>query len=202
MRKSKLLFISAAFSIFLSLVFSTVSFASTSSQIRNSILRMHVIANSDSEEDQQLKLKVRDAVLQQGRELFNGEIDAQSAEEKLIPKKNELENAAKKVITENGFDYDVEILIGKAFFTTRTYDGRYTLPAGEYEAVNVIIGEGKGHNWWCVMFPPMCLPACEGDTQISDILPDSQLELVESNPKYEIRFKILELFESLKENLQ
>ena len=198
MKKSKLLFISAAFSIFLSLVFSTVSFASTSSQIRNSILRMHVIANSDSEEDQQLKLKVRDAVLQQGRELFNGEIDAQSAEEKLIPKKNELENAAKKVITENGFDYDVKIVIGKAFFTTRTYDGRYTLPAGEYEAVNVIIGEGKGHNWWCVMFPSLCInTSADGDRKIKETLGDEEYDLVK-NEKHEYKFFIVEFFEKIR----
>ena len=202
MKKSRLLIASIAISLVLNVIVSTVSFSKTSSDLRNSILRMHVVANSDTDEDQQLKLKVRDAVLQQGKELFNGEIDAKSAEEKLIPSKDELEEAARQVIAENGFEYDVKINIGKAFFTTRTYDEKYTLPAGEYEAVNVIIGEGKGHNWWCVMFPPMCLPACEGDSELEDILSDEELELAESNPKYELRFKLVEIFELVKEKFK
>jgi stage II sporulation protein R len=202
MKKSKLIIISIALSVMLNIFVSTLNFSKTSGELRKRILRMHVIANSDSEADQALKLKVRDAVLQQGKELFDGEINSKNAEKKLVPQKAELENAAKKVIEENGFDYDVKINIGKAFFTTRTYDGKYTLPAGNYEAVNVIIGEGKGHNWWCVMFPPMCLPACEGDTQLEDVLTDEELELVTKNPKYELRFKLVELFEAVKEKFK
>jgi len=181
-------------------VISTMSFASACEDIRNSVLRMHVVANSDSEEDQALKLKVRDAVLEAGKEYFDNSESAAQAEEKLIPVKDELEKVAKKVVEDNGFDYDVKVNIGNAYFPTKTYDGDVTLPAGEYEAVNVIIGSGKGHNWWCVMFPPMCLPAAESDTELDEVLSEHEYEIVKSNPRFEPRFKIVEWYEKFIKN--
>lgn len=181
-------------------VVSTMSFASACDDIRNSVLRMHVVANSDSEEDQCLKLKVRDAVLEAGKEYFDNSESAAQAEEKLIPVKDELERVAKKVVEENGYDYDVKVNIGNAYFPTKTYDGDVTLPAGEYEAVNVIIGSGQGHNWWCVMFPPMCLPAAESDTELDEVLSGREYEIVKSNPKFEPRFKIVEWYEKFIKN--
>ena len=181
-------------------VISTMSFASACEDIRNSVLRMHVVANSDSEEDQRLKLKVRDAVLEAGKEYFDNSESAAQAEEKLIPVKDELERVAKKVVEENGYDYDVKVNIGNAYFPTKTYDGDVTLPAGEYEAVNVIIGSGRGHNWWCVMFPPMCLPAAESDTELDEVLTEREYEIVKSNPKFEPRFKIVEWYEKFIKN--
>lgn len=181
-------------------VISTMSFASACEDIRGSVLRMHVVANSDSEEDQCLKLKVRDAVLEAGKEYFDNSESAAQAEEKLIPVKDELENVAKKVVEDNGYDYDVKVNIGNAYFPTKTYDGDVTLPAGEYEAVNVIIGSGNGHNWWCVMFPPMCLPAAESDTELDEVLSQREYEIVKSNPKFEPRFKIVEWYEKFIKN--
>ncbi len=181
-------------------VVGTMSFASACEEIRSSVLRMHVVANSDSEEDQCLKLKVRDAVLEAGKEYFDNSESAAQAEEKLIPVKDELERVAKKVVEENGYDYDVKVNIGNAYFPTKTYDGDVTLPAGEYEAVNVIIGSGQGHNWWCVMFPPMCLPAAESDTELNEVLSEREYEIVKSNPKFEPRFKIVEWYEKIIKN--
>lgn len=181
-------------------VISTMSFASACEDIRNSVLRMHVVANSDSEEDQRLKLKVRDAVLEAGKEYFDNSESAAQAEEKLIPVKDELEKVAQKVVEENGYDYDVKVNIGNAYFPTKTYDGDVTLPAGEYEAVNVIIGSGQGHNWWCVMFPPMCLPAAESDTELDEVLSEREYEIIKSNPKFEPRFKIVEWYEKFIKN--
>ncbi len=181
-------------------VISTMSFASACDDIRNSVLRMHVVANSDSEEDQCLKLKVRDAVLEAGKEYFDNSESAAQAEEKLIPVKDELEKVAQKVVEENGYDYDVKVNIGNAYFPTKTYDGEVTLPAGEYEAVNVIIGSGQGHNWWCVMFPPMCLPVAESDTELDEVLSEREYEIVKSNPKFEPRFKIVEWYEKFIKN--
>ncbi len=188
--------------LIITVILSTVSFARDCSEIRNSVLRMHVIANSDSDADQELKLKVRDAVLQAGKDYFDGSVTASQAEEKLIPVKEKLEQAAKQTIEENGFDYGVRVTICKEYFGTRTYDNDITLPAGQYEAVKVIIGEGKGHNWWCVMFPPMCLPAAESDVEIDSVLSDSELSVVKSNPKFEPRFKIIEIFEKFTENVK
>ena len=188
--------ISLAAAFVITSIFSFVSF--------RDVLRMHVIANSDSDEDQILKLKVRDAVLNEGEEIFDGSLTSANAEKLLIPQKERLEETAREVIRKNGFDYDVRLEIGKDFFSTRTYDDRITLPAGEYEAVRVIIGEGKGKNWWCVMFPPMCLPAAESsdDAELQDILSEDELKVVESNPKFEPRFKIIEIYEKLTQKLK
>ena len=108
--------------------------------------------------------------------------------------------AAKEVINENGYDYDVRIEIGETKFDERVYN-EVTMPAGIYTAVNVYIGEAAGHNWWCVMFPPMCLPAAEESEELDDVLSDEQLDIVENNEKYEIRLKALEIFDSIKEKV-
>ncbi len=200
--KNRILTVELAFlaAFIITCVVGTMSFASACEEIRSSVLRMHVVANSDSEEDQCLKLKVRDAVLEAGKEYFDNSESAAQAEEKLIPVKDELERVAKKVVEENGYDYDVKVNIGNAYFPTKTYDGEVTLPAGEYEAVNVIIGSGQGHNWWCVMFPPMCLPAAESDTELNEVLSEREYEIVKSNPKFEPRFKIVEWYEKIIKN--
>lgn len=182
--------------LIISVLLSIISFGASCGEIRQDVLRMHVIANSDSAEDQAVKLKVRDAVLGAGEDLFDGTLTAEGAEQVLDSDIERLQNAAQNVLTENGFDYGVRVEIGKDYFNTRTYDGEVTLPAGEYEAVRVILGEGQGQNWWCVMFPPMCLPAAEADTEISDVLTQNEEDVVKSNPKYEARFKIVELFEN------
>lgn len=203
-RKIHKIEISILAGLIIAAVLSFTTFASTCQEIRTDVLRMHVIANSDGDEDQILKLKVRDAVLKEGKEIFDGSLTASQAEEILNPQKDRLLAAAQKEIADNGYDYDVKIEISKDFFSTRIYDDRITLPAGEYEAVRVIIGEGKGKNWWCVMFPPMCLPAAEGgdDVSLSELLTDDELEIVESKPKYEPRFKIIELYEKLVDKLK
>lgn len=191
--------ISVLAGLVIAIVLSITSFASTCTEIRKDVLRMHVIANSDSDADQTLKLKVRDAVLEEGKSIFDGSLTAGEAEEILEPQRERLLAAAKRVIKENGYDYDVRIEIGRDFFPTRVYDGRITLPAGEYEAVRVIIGSGEGKNWWCVMFPPMCLPAAESEETVSldTLMTEEELEIVGSNPKYEPRFKIIEIYEKI-----
>ncbi len=166
-------------------------------EIKENVLRLHVIANSDSEEDQSLKLKVRDAVLSAGSSLFDGEADTKNVINKAENEIGFLTDTAQEVIDENGFDYKVKIEVGKSRFPTREY-GNFTLPAGEYNAVRVILGKGEGHNWWCVMFPPLCLPASENKAELSDVLSDSAVSFVEHGKKYEVKFKIIEWYEELK----
>ena len=96
----------------------------------------------------------------------------------------------------------MQVFIGKTYFPTRTYGDSITLPAGRYEAVNVIIGEGKGHNWWCVMFPPMCLPAACEKTELDDVLGENGEKLVGSDSELEPWFKIIELFEKIMEKFE
>lgn len=185
--------------LLIAVLLSITSFGASCGNIRKEVLRMHVIANSDTAEDQAVKLKVRDAVLEAGKDLFDGSLTADEAENVLASDKQALQNAAETVLRENGFSYGVCVEIGRDFFNTRTYDGKVTLPAGEYEAVRVILGEGKGQNWWCVMFPPLCLPAAEAQADIGDVLPENEAEITEHNPRYEARFKIIEIFEKLAE---
>lgn len=180
--------------VILSVVLNIVSFAVTCENVRQDVLRLHVIAASDSQEDQQLKLKVRDAVLQAGADVFDGSVNIENAVEKLTPELETLELVAEKTVCENGFDYDVSVSLSKEFFATRTYE-KVTLPAGKYLAVKVVIDEGKGKNWWCVMFPSLCLPAATVKTELDDVLNEKEVQLVSRNPKYEPRFKIVEIIE-------
>ena len=173
------------------------SFSQKCDEIRDKMLRMHVIANSDSDADQELKLKVRDAVLAEGKEIFDGSVTAEQAKEKILPKTERLRDVALQVVKDEGFDYDVQVTVASEYFTTRTYDNSVTLPAGYYTAVKVVIGEGAGHNWWCVMFPPMCLPAAEAECEISDVLDSEQTDIVENGSKYHFKFKIVEIYEEL-----
>lgn len=178
------------------------SFSEECRNIRSKMLRMHVIANSDSDIDQKLKLKVRDAVLAEGKEIFDGSVTADDAKSKILPETERLRKAALSVIENEGFSYDVKITVGNEYFNTRTYDNSVTLPAGYYTAVKVIIGEGKGHNWWCVMFPPMCLPAASKECEISDVLEKDEVRIVEGGSKYKFKFKIVEIYEKISEKLK
>lgn len=178
------------------------SFSEECRNIRSKMLRMHVIANSDSDIDQELKLKVRDAVLAEGKEIFDGSVTADDAKSKILPETERLRKAALTVIENEGFSYDVKITVGNEYFNTRTYDNSVTLPAGYYTAVKVIIGEGKGHNWWCVMFPPMCLPAASKECEISDVLEKEEVRIVEGGSKYKFKFKIVEIYEKISEKMK
>ena len=176
---------------------STVSFDATCREVRGKVLRLHVIAASDSEKDQQLKLKVRDAILEKGAEIFDGSVDIENAVERITPQIGSLEHTAEEVIRKSGLDYTVKITIGEEYFGTRTY-GKFTLPAGKYLALKVVIEKGKGHNWWCVMFPALCLPAARANTDVEAILGKKGLRLISKNPKYEPRFKIIEIIEEIR----
>lgn len=175
------------------------AFAYNCSRVRSDVLRMHVIANSDCSADQQLKLMVRDAVLERGAQLFDGTVTADEARRKIEPHKADLEAAAQEVIERAGYDYPVSVNVVNEYFATRCY-GSLTMPAGRYTAVKVVIGEGAGRNWWCVMFPPLCLPAAQDrGGNLDAFFDDGELKVVESSGRYEPRFKIVEIIEKLKE---
>ena len=188
-------------SVFLTLficIIATISFENDCKGIREEVLRLHVIANSDEDYDQELKLKVRDAVLRSGEAVFSGSEDVISAQIEIADKKDVLLYSAEETIRSLGYDYDVKIELARSYFPTRTYDN-LTLPAGYYKAVRIIIGEGKGKNWWCIMFPPLCLPsATKKDEIISDFLTDEEMNIVTADPDYEVRFWIVEKYYELK----
>lgn len=198
MSLSKKIKISVTVGIIVAILFSICSFAKTSEEIRSDVLRLHVIANSDTSVDQNLKLRLRDYILQEGKDIFNGSVNVENAVEKIEPVLPELEKSAKAFVNQAGFDYDVKITLSNEYFTTRTYE-TVTLPAGKYLALRVVIGSGEGHNWWCVMFPPMCVPAADKKDEIENVFSEKEIKLVESKPKYEPRFKVVEIYEQLKE---
>lgn len=198
MSLSKKIKISITVGIVVAILFSICSFAKTSEEIRSDVLRLHVIANSDTSVDQNLKLKLRDYILQEGKDIFNGSVNVENAVKKIEPVLPELEKSAKAFVNQAGFDYDVKISLSNEYFTTRTYE-TVTLPAGKYLALRVVIGSGEGHNWWCVMFPPMCVPAADKKDEIENVFSEKEIKLVESKPKYEPRFKVVEIYEQLKE---
>lgn len=177
-------------------------FTDTCRLISSEVLRLHVIANSDTDEDQSLKLKVRDAVLAKGSEIFDGSVSVQNAQEKLSSKLGILTEEANRVIRDNGFDYSAEVKIGEEYFPVREYES-FTLPSGRYMSLTVTLGQGEGHNWWCVMFPPLCLPAAENKESVYDAVFNSdETQIIENKQKYKIKFKILEWTDNLLEKLR
>ncbi len=196
--KKRIIEISLCLALIASAFFSVYEFDNDCKDLRNEVLRLHILANSDSDEDQQIKLAVRDELLNCGNELFSGETNIDNVKSILTDEQKVLTDAANKVLVENGFDYKAKINLTNGYFTTRTYEN-YTLPAGNYIALKVVLGEGEGHNWWCVMFPPLCLPAAT-DKNETDIYFNPKTEsVVKSSPEYEIRFKLIEILEKIRD---
>lgn len=178
---------------------SFTAFAAQCEQIPNEVFRLHVLANSDSEEDQALKLKVRDRLLDETGELFSECITKEEAMSTAKANLAYLEQVAQDEIYKQGYTYGVTVEVENIFFNNRQYDD-ITMPAGNYDALRVLIGEGAGQNWWCVLFPAMCLPAAEkreGMPELDDVLTDEQMSAVEGN-QYEVKFKTVEIYESIK----
>lgn len=197
MRKYRKAEISIAIGLIVAIVFSVCGFGADCADVRDNVVRLHVLANSDSEADQNVKLLVRDALLKSGANIFSGALTAEDAVSMLEKERETIISVAENVLRENGFNYDVSVTVQREYFGTREYES-FTMPAGEYLALKVIIGKGEGKNWWCVMFPPLCLPAAGEKTDIDAILGKDGAKLIKSNPKYEMRFKIVEIYEQMK----
>lgn len=197
MKKYQMIEIAVAIGLVISVLFSVIGFSADCNEVRNNVIRLHILANSDAEEDQRVKLLVRDALLSCGSELFSGIVNISNAEEYLEKEKELLVQKANKVLSENGFDYKAEIYLTNEYFNTREYES-FTLPAGEYLALKVILGNGNGHNWWCVMFPPLCLPAATKRNDAEIILGKNGSEIISSPTKYKMKFKIIEIIEEIK----
>lgn len=157
--------------------------------ISSKLIRFHVIANSDGELDQKLKLKVRDEVLKYIQPLLKDSKDIEESRSILKAENENIINIAKETIEENGYNYNVDSTLTKEYFPIKNY-GNITLPQGKYEAYRIIIGSGEGQNWWCVMFPPICFVDLtkgevayeETENQMKKVLNDEELNLV-SNTK-------------------
>lgn len=187
--------------LILAILLTMTGFTAQCENISERVLRLHIIANSDSKEDQDLKLKVRDAVLKGSADMLLGVHSKKDAARQILKHINDIKYIAQNEVNANGYNYPVKVELKKAYFSTRHYEA-VTLPAGSYEAVRVLIGEGAGKNWWCVMFPPMCLPAAQESEELENVLEPSQMDIVGGGERYEIKFKIVEWFEYIKNFLE
>lgn len=182
--------------------------STASEDYKDKLIRFHVIANSDSDEDQNLKLKVRDAIINYLQPKL---LESESIEESesIIKKEyDELEKISKSIISENRYDYDVKVGIDYSEFPTKQYSN-VVLPAGEYKALRIIIGEGKGKNWWCVMFPPLCfvdeqkgIIDKDTDDKLREVLTEEEYELISQKTskqmnRVQVKFKIVEIIQNI-----
>lgn len=204
MKKNIKMVIILSFLLFLYTTICAISYAQNiSTDIANSVFRLHVIANSDSEEDQNLKYKVRDKLLEYMNSICSNCESKEEAMTIVEENKDTFEQIAINTIKEEGYSYSVKINIGNFEFPTKNY-GDISLPAGYYDALRVEIGEAKGQNWWCVMFPPLCFVDVS-----SGVVPEESKELMENNlseeefalvsnqsdTEIQFKFKLLEFFE-------
>lgn len=164
-------------------------------QLAEKVVRLHVLAHSDSEEDQALKLVVRDAVLTEAEQLLSDTGSRAEAEGLLRGRLLELEALANETVRDAGYDYPVVVELKETEFPTRTYDG-FSLPAGDYLALRVLIGDAAGQNWWCVVFPPLCVAAAAELPKVAENggLSDGEISLITGETAgYCLKFKLLEL---------
>lgn len=200
-------FIIVLFLLTLFVFVSAISYVSAvSNNISNSVFRLHVIANSDSKEDQNLKYIVRDKLIEYMNNIAK---DCSSKEEVISIAEDNIsnfENIARKTIEENGYNYSVTVEIGNFDFPTKSY-GDITLPAGSYDSLRVKIGKAEGQNWWCVMFPPLCFVDVtsgvvpdESKQEMKNSMPEEEYSLISKTDNSEInfKFKLIEFFENIK----
>ncbi|QNL45463.1 stage II sporulation protein R [Oscillibacter hominis] len=199
MKKVKILECALAIGLFFTLVWGMFSLQEQQ-QLADKVVRLHVIANSDEEADQELKLKVRDQIIGRATEILEASADRNDAAQRLSAALPELRSAAAEEIAAQGYEYDVTASLEETEFPTKEYDG-FTLPAGEYLALRVVIGEGRGHNWWCVVFPPLCTASTSdvAQTAMASGLSEEDVGLItEADSGYVLKFKSVELWQSLK----
>lgn len=182
------------------IIYNLSVFAFQCNEIRTNTIRLHVIANSDTVEDQNIKLQVRDALLVSGQNIFDGTVTPDNAQIKISTKLKDLEAVANKILRQNAKNYTAKVSLTTEYFSTRTYEDNITLPAGKYMALKVVLGDGAGKNWWCVMFPTLCLPATEKTNHqaMKNVYSENGKYILENAEKYAIRFKIIEVIETLK----
>lgn len=185
-------------------------------EVKNSLIRFHVIANSDSDEDQNLKIKVKNEVINYLYPYLNDSQSLDESREIIKSKMPEVKSIAEKVINDNGYTYGVKLQLSRENFPEKSY-GNIVLPQGNYEAFRIIIGSGQGRNWWCVMFPPLCfVDESKADVEYDKVeerinsenktntvgedekeKSDSDAEEDDSENDIQIKFKFVEIFENL-----
>lgn len=190
----KLFIKSTCIAFVLTVIYSVIPFEAQCSELSKDVFRLHILANSDSEADQSLKIKVRDKVLEFTEDLFNSASSKEEAESIISGNLQSISNVAYQTVIDNGYDYNVTAQITNMYFSTRYYE-EYTLPSGMYDALRITIGEGEGHNWWCVMYPSICISSAQDkDSKAKEVFDENEYDIVR-NEQYQYKFKIVEMFE-------
>ena len=174
------------------IIFSVIPFCAECTDISDEVFRLHIIANSDSQADQKLKLKVRDRVLEYTEKLYKKAKSRYDAKKLTAENLQAIADTALRELRQNGCDCPVKAEIKKMYFDTRHY-GKVTMPSGMYEALRIIIGRGEGHNWWCVMYPSMCIGASTDYDALKKKTTGKQYDIM-TEGGFEFRFKIVEYF--------
>ncbi len=184
--------------ILISNVFTVVRDGRKLDELRGSVLRLHILADSDSAEDQAVKIKVRDKLLESG--IFSRCRTLEEAEELAAERLPEIISISDEVLRENGCDYHAQACITDMYFEERVY-GDITMPAGNYRTLRITLGNAEGHNWWCVMYPPLCIPAAcevEDDKETEEeFFDDEEKDILAKPEKYRVRFAIWDGFKEL-----
>lgn len=176
-------------------------------EIAEKIIRFHVLANSDTEEDQKLKLEVRDAIGAFMQPRLSNVTDIEDSRQIVRESIPDIEQKAEEVITENGYTYTVSATLSNIDFPEKTY-GPYTFQAGNYEALEIVIGKGEGHNWWCVMYPNLCFFNStyevvdeEAEKSLERILTPEEYQSLMEDKNYEVKFAIVDFWKDIKESV-
>lgn len=162
-------------------------------EIYKTLIRLHVLAESDGEEDQAVKLLVRDAILKECGDLFAETSTTEEALAGIEAAASRMEAVANRVLEEQGVPYTAKAVFGREQYPACEYDG-VTFPAGEYYSLRILLGEGEGKNWWCCLFPPLCMNAADAEDSLESVGMDPASGKVFTKKKYTVRFKLLEWF--------
>lgn len=184
------------FTIILGIAQPVVAAVKTSEDISNKVFRLHILANSNSTEDQNTKLMLKNFILENSEDVIGGK----TLDEAISNAKNnrkEITEMCNEYLKSIGIDYKVVVSVVKEYFKTRVYDD-FTLPAGKYNSLKIELGEAKGHNWWCIVFPSVCLSACT--ESMNDYLNEDEMKFVSNT--YSPKFKVVEIYESAKEKIK
>ena len=191
----KLLLKSTVIAFVLTVIFSMIPFSAQCKNVSDNVFRLHILANSDSETDQNLKLCVRDKVLEYTECLYKNADNLQNAEQLTKESLQDIANVAQREVLDNGYSYQVKAEVRKIHFDTRCYEN-VTMPSGDYEALRITIGEGKGHNWWCVMYPSLCVGAATNYEELKDKTTDNEYKMM-TDGGYDVQFKVVEYFQNI-----
>lgn len=196
MKYKKLILLLSLFIITLSYIIHPFIENQVKNGFKDEIIRFHIRANSDKEEDQALKLKIRDEVLKEMEDKFKDTSSLEESRKIIKANMEEMKHITEKVIKEEGKDYEVAVTLGQDKFPTRKY-GNLVLPSGEYETLLITLGEGKGQNWWCVMFPPLCFVDITHSVAYN-LEKELGGTLAEERPALKLKWKTAEILKKMK----